>query len=97
MIKTKINNDFFINSFKVYFILLLLEGIVRKYLSNQFTIEYIVIRDFILIVTTIYGLKHGFFKDNEVPERILFSLTFFVLIWIIIQIILGLISIKIGW
>lgn len=96
MIKTKINNDFFINSFKVYFILLLLEGIVRKYLSNQFTIEYIVIRDFILIGTTLYGIKHGFFKDREVPERILFSLTFFVLIWIIIQIILGLISIKIG-
>ena len=58
MIETKINNDFFINSFKVvYFIIA--RGIVRKYLSNQFTIEYIVIRDFILIVTTIYGLKHG--------------------------------------
>ena len=87
MIK-KINYSFIHNSFIVLLFLLFTEGILRKWFTNSFSIELILLRDSIVVTTLIYALKNEILIFTEKLEKILLLITLLIIFWSLLQLII---------
>ena len=87
MIK-KINYSFIHNSFIVFLFLLFTEGILRKWFTNSFSIELILLRDSIVVTTLIYALKNEILIFTEKLEKILLLITLLIIFWSLLQLII---------
>ena len=88
MIK-KINYSFIHNSFIVFLFLLFTEGILRKWFTNSFSIELILLRDSIVVITLIYALKNEILIFTEKLEKILLLITLLIIFWSLLQLIIA--------
>ena len=87
MIK-KIDYSFIHNSFIVFLFLLFTEGILRKWFTNSFSIELILLRDSIIVITLIYALKNKILIFTEKLEKILLLITLLIIFWSLLQLII---------
>ena len=87
MIK-KINYSFIHNSFIIFLFLLFTEGILRKWFTNSFSIELILLRDSIIVVTIIYALRSNILVFTEKLEKILLLITLLIIFWSFLQLII---------
>ena len=87
MIK-KINYSFIHNSFIVFLFLLFTEGILRKWFTNSFSIELILLRDSIVVITLIYALKNEILIFTKKLEKILLLITLLIIFWSLLQLII---------
>ena len=87
MIK-KIDYSFIHNSFIVFLFLLFTEGILRKWFTNSFSIELMLLRDSIIVITLIYALKNKILIFTEKLEKILLLITLLIIFWSLLQLII---------
>ena len=87
MIK-KIDYSFIHNSFIVFLFLLFTEGILRKWFTNSFSIELILLRDSIVVITLIYALKNEILIFTKKLEKILLLITLLIIFWSLLQLII---------
>jgi hypothetical protein len=86
---TKRKNYLFIhNSFIIFTFLLFTEGILRKWFTNSFSIELILLRDSIIVITLIYALKNKILIFTEKLEKILLLITLLIIFWSLLQLII---------
>tara|TARA_Y100000389_G_scaffold39682_1_gene34145 strand:+ start:2805 stop:4088 length:1284 start_codon:yes stop_codon:yes gene_type:complete len=87
MIK-KINYSFIHKSFIIFLFLLFTEGILRKWFTNSFSIELILLRDSIIIVTIVYAVRSNILVFTEKLEKILLLITLLIIFWSFLQLII---------
>ena len=87
MIK-KINYSFIHNSFIVFLFLLFTEGILRKWFTNSYAIELIILRDSIIVICIIYAFKNQILDFTKKLEKILLLITLLIIFWSLIQLII---------
>ena len=87
MIK-KINYSFIHNSFIVFLFLLFTEGILRKWFTNSYAIELIILRDSIIVICIIYAFKNQILDFKQKLEKILLLITLLIIFWSLIQLII---------
>ena len=78
----------FINRITIFFLLtVILEGAIRKWISNTYSLEIILFRDSIVIIGILYGFISSTYSKSGIPEKILIIWTILVLFWLILQIV----------
>ena len=87
MIK-KIDYSFIHNSFIVFLFLLLTEGILRKWFTNSYAIELIILRDSIIVISIIYAFKNQILDFKQKLEKILLLITLLIIFWSLLQLII---------
>ena len=86
---TKRKNYLFIhNSFIIFTLLLFTEGILRKWFTNSYAIELIILRDSIIVICIIYAFKNQILDFKQKLEKILLLITLLIIFWSLIQLII---------
>ena len=86
---TKRENYLFIhNSFIIFTLLLFTEGILRKWFTNSYAIELIILRDSIIVISIIYAFKNQILDFKQKLEKILLLITLLIIFWSLLQLII---------
>ena len=64
------------------------EGILRKWFTNGFSLELILLRDSIIVITIIYAFKNQILDFKQNLEKILLLITLLIIFWSLIQLII---------
>jgi len=86
---TKRENYKLIHNFFILFLFLLFtEGILRKWFTNSYAIELILLRDSIIVITIIFAFKNHILDFEQKFEKTLLLITLLIFFWSFFQLII---------